>query len=227
MAAKRFAVAHRAPANRAAAEAFRDAGASVFEIDVQWSERGLAISHFQGLAWPLQWIERDRHRIRLARGLAQDPLLGETLALLPADADVLYDLKDADADRRRRCCELMEAEIAAKVSAGRWMVSTTSAADVSRLREAGFTGWLTAGDPPALERMLDAELDADGVCVRHTLLDSTAVGRLHERVADVVAWTVNSVGRARQLLHMGVDGITTDSLSVARSVVGGGIESGA
>ena len=219
MAAKRFAVAHRAPANRAAAEAFRSAGATVFEIDVQWSERGLAISHFRPFAWPLRWFERDRHRFRRARGLVQDPLLAETMALLPEDADVLFDLKDADPGRRRECCELLAGEISVRATANRWIVSNESATDVSRLRRAGFTGWLTIRDREQLNQALAGELDADGVCVRHSLVDAASVDSLHERVADVVAWTVNGVGRARQLLHRGVDGITTDSLSVVRSVV--------
>lgn len=219
--AKRFAVAHRAPANRAAARAFHEAGASVYEIDVQWSERGLAVSHFTRLDWPLRWLERDRQRLRFARGLAQDPLLRETLALLPADADVLFDLKDVEPERRAKTCALLEAEIGAAAPRSRWIVSTTSADHVSLLRKAGFVGWLTARDERGLQAVLAAAPDADGVSVRHTLVSNEQIVRaLHDRVPQIVAWTVNRVERARQLLQLGVDGVTTDSLSVARAVAG-------
>jgi glycerophosphoryl diester phosphodiesterase len=217
--AKRFAVAHRAPANRAAATAFHEAGASVYEIDVQWSGRGLTVSHFSRLDWPLRWLERDRQRLRFARGLAQDPLLRETLMFLPADADVLFDLKDVEPELRAKTCALLEAEIGAVAPRSRWIVSATSADDVAMLRKAGFVGWLTARDERGLQAMLADAPDADGVSVRHTLVTSERVVRaLHDRVPEIVAWTVNRVERARQLLQLGVDGITTDSLSVARAV---------
>jgi glycerophosphoryl diester phosphodiesterase len=41
---------------------------------------------------------------------------------------------------------------------------------------------------------------------------------LRERVPRVMTWTVNDVARARRVMALGVDGVTTDSLDVLRLV---------
>lgn len=62
-----------------------------------------------------------------------------------------------------------------------------------------------------------------GVSCRHSLLTSGIVQELHGRGLKVVAWTVDDVDRAAELVSWGVDGITThrviemrDHLGIAR-----------
>jgi glycerophosphoryl diester phosphodiesterase len=47
--------------------------------------------------------------------------------------------------------------------------------------------------------------------VRHTFLTPATLGRLRLVSERIVAWTVNDVGRAQQLIRLGIDGITSDN----------------
>jgi glycerophosphoryl diester phosphodiesterase len=211
-----FAVAHRAPPTKEACAALRDAGATVFELDVQLAPgRGVVVSHFRPLPRPLHGVERDNWRVRRARELAQDPLLCEALQVVPDDARILLDLKERTAHGRHRLCERLVADHG---GGDRWVVSTEETDDLHLLRAAGFHGWWTARGRTSLQRMLAEPFDAEGVSVRHTLLDERTVAALREHTDVVVAWTVNSVARARYLLGIGVSGITTDSPSVVSAV---------
>lgn len=210
-----FAVAHRAPASAAACTALHAAGASVFELDVQLSERGVVVSHFRPLPRPLHSVERDNWRVRRGQGLVQDPLLHDALTLLPADVRVLLDLKERTRARSHELCRRLAAELE---PSPRWIVSTDVVTDLETMRAAGFGVWRTARDPGSLRRLLAEPADHDGVSVRHLLLDRGTVEQLRQRGPAVVAWTVNSSRRARYLLDIGVSGITTDSSRVVAAV---------
>lgn len=55
----------------------------------------------------------------------------------------------------------------------------------------------------------DRDARPRGVSCRHTLLSEQTVAALHARGLLVVAWTVDDIERARELVAWGVDGITT------------------
>jgi glycerophosphoryl diester phosphodiesterase len=219
-----FAVAHRAPPTAEACASLHRAGAEIFELDVQLSPRGVVVSHFLPLPRPLTRVERDNWRLRRARELAQDPLLDDALDVIPPTARVLLDLKEKTEQRRHELCLRLADELPGLTAhhpqpqIGRWLVSTESTADLAMLRAAGLHGWRTARGRRSLERLLAEPFDADGVTIRHTLLDQPTVDALRERTATVVAWTVNAVARARYLLDLGVCGITTDSRAVVEAV---------
>ncbi len=56
----------------------------------------------------------------------------------------------------------------------------------------------------------------DGVTIRATLLDEETVAWFGERGLLVMAWTVDRLGRANELVGWGVDGITTNNLAIAQ-----------
>jgi len=57
--------------------------------------------------------------------------------------------------------------------------------------------------------VMDRDNRPAGVSCRHTLLSESIVRRLHDRGLAVVAWTVDDLERARELVSWGVDGLTT------------------
>ena len=63
----------------------------------------------------------------------------------------------------------------------------------------------------------DRDTRPRGVSCRHTLLDRRVVRLLHQRGLLVVAWTVDDVERARELVSWGIDGITTHKVEDMRA----------
>lgn len=63
----------------------------------------------------------------------------------------------------------------------------------------------------------DRDTHPRGVSCRHTLLSERVVRTLHDRGMLVVAWTVDDVERARELVSWGVDGITTHQVRQMRA----------
>lgn len=202
-----FAVAHRTPLTADACAQLHAAGASAFEVDVQLSSRGVVVSHFLPFT---PWAEHDNWRFRRPAGLAQDPLLGEVVALLPATAQLLIDPKERAAGRR----DELRARVLEEISVERCVVSTDDPADLDGWSRAGARTWRTARDRASLRRLLTDSFTYDGVSVRHTLLDDGALVELRRLTPCVVAWTVNRPARARQLLDRGVAGVTTDRREV-------------
>lgn len=72
-------------------------------------------------------------------------------------------------------------------------------------------GWIVQapwdGDLAPLE-----DLDAVSLHLEHVLITPALVREVHSRGRRILAWTVNDVGRAEELLDAGVDGIVTDNL---------------
>jgi glycerophosphoryl diester phosphodiesterase len=209
-------VAHRTPATRAGCAQLAAAGASVFEADVQVDDDdAVVVTHYLPFGLGGRF-ERDNWRVRWHTGRARDPRLAQVMDIVPADCLVLLDLKERRPDRRAR---LIAALTDALPDRSRFRVCGHPEDDVAALRAAGFRTWRSVGNRRHLAAVLseDRLLD-DAVSVRHSLLTAQVLGRLHERVRHVVAWTVNSEGRARQLHALGVDGVTTDSEVVLRSL---------
>jgi glycerophosphoryl diester phosphodiesterase len=77
--------------------------------------------------------------------------------------------------------------------------------------------FLSIGSQAQLERLEnDADLIAltDGVTIRQNLVNEQSMGRLREMNVVVIAWTVNDLVRANELVRFGVDGIVTDNLAI-------------
>jgi len=209
-------VAHRTPATRAGCEELAAAGANVFEADVQVDDNGaVVVTHYLPLGIGARF-ERDNWRIRWHTGRARDPRLADVIDIVPADCLVLLDLKERHPDRRAR---LVAALTDSLPDRSRFRVCGHPEEDVAALRAAGFRTWRSVGNSRHLAAVFaEDRLPDDAVSIRHSLLTADVLARLHERVPQVVSWTINSVGRGRQLRALGVDGVTTDSTAVLRSL---------
>ena len=207
-------VAHRTPATRAGCERVAAAGASVFEADVQVDQAGaVVVTHYLPFG-PAGRLERDNARIRWHTGRARDPRLAEVAELVPTGCLVLLDLKERRPDRRARLVAALRDSLPDR---SRFRVCGHPEQDVAALRAAGFRTWRSVGNARHLAAVLaDGRLPDDAVSIRHSLLTARVLDQLHERVPQVVAWTINSVARAARLRALGVDGVTTDSTEVLR-----------
>lgn len=209
-------VAHRSPRERQRCAELADAGANVFEADVRLHGRRLVVSHFVAFPGLGEWLQHDNWRVRLGRSAVGDQPLLDQIELAPPDVQILLDLKEQAPPRRERLVAALR-ELPADRS--RLIVSSPSLADLRALRTAGYRTWLSVGNRIKLRRVLAAGLHGvDGVTVRHTLLSADTIARLHEAVPVVLGWTVNDPARARRLADAGVDGLTSDSLSVFREM---------
>ncbi|WP_375481182.1 glycerophosphodiester phosphodiesterase [uncultured Jatrophihabitans sp.] len=211
-------VAHRTPPTAQGCRELADLGVTVFETDVQVRVRGdtVYVSHYLPVRFTGRAVQRDNGRFRLGYGPPYDATLSATLARIPDHCSVLLDPKPRDTTTQLRLAAALADQLADRA---RFVVSTDRDAELRAYAEAGFTTWRTVKDAAALRDVLRGpELPQVGVSVRHTVLDPPAVAALHERVATVVAWTVNDVARARTLRDMGVDGITTDRRDVLEQV---------
>lgn len=54
----------------------------------------------------------------------------------------------------------------------------------------------------------------DGVTMQHNAIDEEVIASLHERGQRIIAWTVNDLARVNELVHFGVDAITSDNLAI-------------
>lgn len=209
-------VAHRTPDDAAACAALAEAGARCFEVDVQLADRGIVVSHWLPLFGVRGWLEHDGPRVRRHRRRSPDPLLADVLAKVPTDARVLLDPKEIDPARRRRLRDQLAEQIAdpSKVA-----VSTADSADLEAYRAAGFITWRTVGDPTQLAEVLSGSVDAhEGLSIEHSLVTPETADGLHRVTSLLVAWTVNEVSRARQLVALGVGGVTSDNPDVLGAV---------
>jgi hypothetical protein len=203
-----LAIAHRTPATAADCDRLAALGVSVFEVDLQFLAGVPVVSHF--LSVPLvRRVRHDRWRFTLRARAAAEEDLAAVVARVPAGAAVLVDLKTTGS-------AAAVVELLRSAPPARWYVSTKSAADATAVAAAGYRTWLSLGERPAFAGALAGSLPAglDAVTVRHTFLDRDAVDRLLTHVPRVMAWTVNSVRRARELEAAGVAGITSDSPDV-------------
>ena len=213
-----LAIAHRTPATRERCAALGAAGATVFEIDVQTIGEDLVVSHYLPVHPRLPRVRRDRTRFTVRRRGRLEPALAAAIEALPDGAEILLDLK---VDRGPAAHALVERIVATGPDPARCYASTKGWETLPALAAAGYRTWRTIGDATALAAALAMpELPDHAVTVRHTLLTAEVMTKLRDLVPRVMTWTVNDPARARQVIELGVDGVTTDSADVLRLVSG-------
>lgn len=131
---------------------------------------------------------------------------------------VLLDLKSTTASALR----LVVAEINRHPGSD-VLVSTPSRQALETLQRAtpGVTRLLTVWDNAGLSRLLaDRGLLAvvQGVSIRQAVLTADTMASLHQAGLFVQAWTVNTVARLNQLAGWGLDGVTTENLTLLDAV---------
>lgn len=214
-----LAIAHRTPVTRDGCAALGAAGATVFEIDIQTIGDDLVVSHYLPVHPRLPRLRRDRTRFTVRRRGRAEPALAAAIDAIPAGAEILLDLKT---DTGPAAHALVERVVAGGPDPARCYASTKGWATLPALAAGGYRTWRTIGDPAALSAALaEPSLPDHAVTVRHSLLTAEVIAALRQRVPRVMTWTVNDPARARQLMALGVDGVTTDSVEVLRLVSGG------
>jgi glycerophosphoryl diester phosphodiesterase len=207
-------VAHRAPRSAAACRAIADAGATVFEIDVQIWHGRLVVSHYLPLLGSR--LRHDGWRLAVGWRQRREPPLAQAADLVPADGTILLDLKETQAGRREA---LVAAIIDTLPNSSRYIACSPFADDLDALHAKGFSTWRTVDDEAQLQSALAAgDVADDVVTADHRLLSAAVIARLHAHLTTVVAWTINDVERVISLRECGLDGVTTDSLAVMRAV---------
>jgi glycerophosphoryl diester phosphodiesterase len=210
-------IAHRLPDSAADCRALVEQGADGFELDIQLRGNAVVVSHYLPFLQIPGWLEHDGTRFRWGGGRIRDPELLNAAARTPAGARLVLDPKEQRTRRRHRLADAVA--VLLREHPERFVVTADDERDLRTYRQAGITTWRTVGTPNGLNRVLRSTAGPDaGVAVRHTLLSPAVVERLRRRAATIAAWTVNDVDRARALVAMGVDAITTDNPAVLRAV---------
>jgi glycerophosphoryl diester phosphodiesterase len=216
-------VAHRTPTTVEGCAELAEAGASIFECDVQLRGDTVMVSHYLPFLNLTGWFQHDNAHFRWRYGPPFDPTLADVLARIPADCGILLDPKEKDPARCQALVDALVAELGTGPNGlDRFRASTGDLDDLERYRAAGFATWRTLKSPAEIDAAVaEGPMPHQGVSVRQTALDADSIDRLHGVVDTIVAWTVNDPERARQLADSGVDGITTDRRDVMQTVANG------
>ena len=193
------------------AEEFIEAGADYLEVDL--------------------WLHRGRFEARHERRTRWLPLLFEKwyLRRVPRAAYGLEELLDATAENQagifldvknggQEAAVLLRRILRTHQHPARVVASSQQWRALRAMRE--LTPQVDAFYSIDVRAKLDLFLsvvDRDtrprGVSCRHGLLTERSIRELHNRGLLVVAWTVDDLERARELVAWGVDGITTHNVA--------------
>ena len=212
-----LAIAHRTPRTAADCQRLADAGAAVFEVDLQFMAGVPVVSHFLPPWRGLPLLRHDRWRFTLRARTSAEEDMAAVVERVPAGCAVLVDLKTEDVLHAKTLVELLH-------ESGRppegWYVSGKDAGALAVVAAAGYRTWLSVATRPEFVGALNGQLPTglDAITVRHTYLDRATVGRLRQHQPRVMAWTVDKVYRAEELADLGVTGITSDNPAVHRLV---------
>ena len=190
-------------------------GADYLEVDL-WMHRGrFEVRHERRMRWlPLLFEKWYLQRVSPAMyGL--EALLESTAG---QDAGMFLDVKNGGAE----AAALLRRILSTHPHTGRVVASSQQWRALRAMRELSpeVDAFYSIDVRAKLDLFLsvsDRDTRPRGVSCRHTLLDERAVRRLHERGLLVVAWTVDDLERARELVSWGVDGLTTHRVEEMRA----------
>ncbi len=204
-----FVIAHNAGDSLATTRQALRHGADIIEIDVVPLNGELYAGH----SIPLQVVGP-----RVFRG----PRV-ETVFRASTEADAIaLDLKETASWYVDRVVELLNSDV---VAGREVMVSTRDPGTLRRLAEEAPHAYriLSIGYQEQLD-VLQASEDLtmliDGVGIRHTLVNTESARWLRDNDLLIIAWTVNDVHRAAELIDLGVRVITTDNLAIIEAIGG-------
>ncbi len=206
-------IAHRGGNDLAALRDAETLGADLVEADVHLFTPSERVDIRHGRRLGRLPILRDEWRIaRPGAALTLERLLDEAA---PGTA-LLLDLKGRDIRLAERVADLLAPILGRRtlwVCARRWELLRPFQGE-PRVRALHSVG---------TRRELDAFLARSsreaGLSVRESLLSAPLVPRLRALADVLVSWTVNQPDRAVELARWGVDGLTTDDLSLLDAVV--------
>lgn len=204
-------IAHRAGNGRASLGRAVVAGVDWIETDI-WLHRGRIVARHEKALGRLP-ILYDKWKIGVA---ARRPLyLPELGAALSTGPGLLLDFKGTHPSLPTRVIESLRCQgmlERAAICGQEWQLL-----DAARRLEPAVRTFYSLETPRQLARFLapqQAALAPKGASIWEGLLTPAIIAELRERDIDVLAWTVNSPERARDLVRQGVSGIISDRLDV-------------
>ncbi len=197
-----FGVAHNSGDSLEATIAALAAGADAIEIDVISLDGQLYSSHRPPIPWGGLAVFRGPSLLSIWTAAAQTDL-------------VKFDLKESSLS----FLELVVAFLSERRTSQQVVIASSDPAALRFLanRVPDLLLLASVGSRDTLETLQgDAGLAGliDGVTIREDLVDEETARWLHERELSILAWTVNDLARANELIRLGVDGITTDNLAL-------------
>jgi len=209
-----FLVAHRAGNDLGRLRDAEHQGVRMIEADVQIRRGRPEVRHARRLGLlPVYWDEG-----RLDATRRKTMLLDDLLTSLSPATELLLDLKGGDrrlSERVLGAVSRFAGERRISVCARRWELLEPFG------EEERVPTLYSVGTQPELAAFLARrrEQRAAGVSIRESLVDHSVIARLRAAADVVLCWTVNCPSRARRLAGLGVDGLTTDDVSLLRAAV--------
>lgn len=203
-------IAHRGGNSRASLHQAISAGVDWLEVDVWW-HYGKLVARHDPTIWRLPITVGNR-----SFGLAPlRPITMERLvdAIRGTDTHLLLDIKG----RARELPHALVHALHRHHVLDRSAVCTQEWGPIDEaLRlEPSLTAFYSLGKPehfPAYFKRLHEGSASPLISVNHRLLTAARVAALKTGGVTMIAWTVNDLQRAKELVQWGVDGITSDSL---------------
>lgn len=196
-----FGVAHNSGDSLNAARRAVGNGADIIEIDVVSIDGKLYAAHDQPVRRVGSYVFRGPTLSSVWEAAAQAEVVKLDLKeASPAFIDLVVEFVNARQDRQ---------VIVAARQPESLRVFEEQAPQVYRLLSLSTPSQLAElrADPEALELI-------DGVTARERLLEDDAVAWLQEQNLMILAWTINDYARLNELVALGVDGVTTDNLTM-------------
>jgi glycerophosphoryl diester phosphodiesterase len=218
--AHRGASAYEVENSLAAFRMARDMSADGVELDVHVTADGVPLVHHDPVAFG-HTISNVSHGSLAAHRLPNGeaiPTLADALDAMGAGFEVFVEVKDLPPQH--------DAALFAVLDAGpdpsRYSVHSFDHRIVRRLREArrDVPCGVLAVARPLRPLVLLEDADAEVLWQQESLIDRELIEQAHGRGWRVFAWTVDEVGRMRELLAMGVDALCSNRPDVARELVG-------
>ena len=196
-----FGIAHNSGDSLAATREALAHGADVIEIDVVSLNGEL-------------WAGHDSPLPLLGKRFFRGPRLANVWAEATSADFVKLDLKETSRGFLRLLISFLDNHRDHEVAVA------TGSADTLRILRAEAPHAIRILSVPRPETIDELKRDPelirliDGVTIRESALDDKRARWLEERRLLVVAWTVNDAERMNELVHLGVDGLTTDNLAI-------------
>jgi glycerophosphoryl diester phosphodiesterase len=175
------------------------------EADIRLRGGRLEATHLKP-GWPLPVLW---DRWALAPSWRRQTALGELLAAVPLETELMLDLKGST----RRVAELVRDELQPQLGLRRLSVCARSWGLLDLFADDPVRRIHSVGSARGLRALLRRETEGariEAVSIHERLLDGHVVASLRA-IADVVmSWPVNRPERAIELIRLGVDGLITD-----------------